>query len=151
YGEEKFLVQRLSRESMEKQTLNGDDDDDDIHIYITALRSGITMDRRRLYRRGPGTRRVLLVTGRASGRKIKSQNQTKHPPCSPPCPSSKVNDTEHGRRSMNLSWTCIYSCAWSLRRVALPRRDSIVRDKDGWMRRIFGDPSETRMRGVYRR
>src|SRR5206468_9739157 len=101
------------------------------------------MNRRRLYRRGPpGTRRVLLVKERASGRKIKSQNQTKHPPCPPPCPclSSKVSDTEHGRRSMNLSWTCIYSCAWSIRRVTLPRRDSIVRDKDGW-RMIFGDLS----------
>src|SRR5206468_9845775 len=49
-----------------------------ICILYIALRSGITMDRRRLYRRGPGTRRVLLVTRRASRRKIKSSNQTKY-------------------------------------------------------------------------
>ena len=76
------------------------------------------MDRRRLYRRGPGTRRVLLVTGRASGRKIKSSNQTK------------------------------YLIRHSLFALAEPEN---IRDKDRWRRMIFGDPSETRMRGVKRR
>src|SRR5206468_8008583 len=98
-----------------------------------------------LYHHRPGNRKILLVTGRTSGRKIKSQNQTKHPPCPPPCPSSRVSDTEYGRRSMNLLWTCIYSCAWSLRRVTLLGRDSIVRDGDRWRRMIYGDPSETHM------
>ena len=85
---------------------------------VLAFDFTITMDRRRLYRRGPGTRRVLLVTGRASGRKIKSSNQTK------------------------------YLIRHSLFALAEPEN---IRDKDRWRSMIFGDSSETRMRGVNRR